>query len=113
MINVDTKISIGELTDWQLLWMCVELEHDVIGKRLSVDEIADACTRIEDRCSNMLQQWDTIYNHPSGLRDELQKLPRWIELSNLLLQARQEAYDKHLKAHSNGLRTKLSLQHAE
>lgn len=110
MINAATKISIGDLTDWQLLWMCVDIEYEVLKKRLSVDEVADACALIEGRRMMLMQQWDTIYDHPSGLRDELQKSPRWIKLDELLMQARHEAYDRGRNAHSDMLRTKLGIK---
>lgn len=110
MITGDTKISIKELTDWNLNWMCVDVEYGAINKRLNVDETADFCNRIEFRRSMLMQQWNTIYDHPTGLREELQKLPNWVKLEDLLKQVRQEAYDRALIAHQDALRQKLGIR---
>lgn len=110
MITGDTKISIKELTDWQLNWMCVDLEYGVLKKQLSVDEVADFCERIEFRRSMFMQQWDMIYDHPTGLRDELQKLPNWRKLDDLLMEVRHKAYDRALNMQRDVLRTKLGIK---
>lgn len=96
MINGDTKISIKELTDWNLHWMCVDLEYGTGKKQLTADEAADFCERIEGRRIILMQQWNTIYDHPTGLREELQKLPNWRKLDDLLMEVRHKAYDRAL-----------------
>lgn len=109
-ITVNTKVTIGDLTDWNLLWLCVDVEYDIIRKRLDVDATAAACDSIEGRRTSLMRQWNTIYDHPIGLHDELQKSPRWIKLDELLVQARHEAYDRSLNAHRDMLRTKLGIK---
>lgn len=110
MINGDTKISIKELTDWNLHWMCVDLEYGTGKKQLTADEAADFCDRIEGRRIILMQQWDMIYDHPTGLRDELQKLPNWRKLDDLLMEVRHKAYDRALNAQRDALRTKLGIK---
>ena len=109
MINGDTKISIKELTDWNLHWMCIDLEYGT-KKQLTVDETVDLCDRIEGRRIFLMQQWDMIYDHPIGLREELQKLPNWRKLDDLLMEVRHKAYDRALNIQRDALRTKLGIK---
>ena len=109
MITGDTKISIKDVTDWNLHWLCVEIEYNVLNKDLSLEQTVDACASIEGRRDTVLYQWDTIYDHPTGLREELQKLPNWSKLKDLLQQARQQAYNRSSKQHRDMLHQKLGI----
>jgi hypothetical protein len=79
-------------------------------KQLTVDELADFCERIEGRRIILMQQWNTIYDHPTGLREELQKLPNWRKLDDLLMEVRHKAYDRALNLQRDALRTKLGIK---
>lgn len=110
MTTPDTKISIHELTNWELHWLCVEVEYNIADKDLQLPELLLAIGSIEGRREAIFHRWDEIYDHPTGLRDALKKMPKYIELNQRLHEVKQKAFARNLQAHRAMLESSLGIE---
>lgn len=111
--NLKTSITIEEATDWCLHWLCVEVRFNLDDRRSSLEQTIATLNRVTTLRQELLHRWDTIYDHPAGLRDAIRAMPKWKELQDLMDEARMKAFAREVKQFKLSIASKLGIDNAE
>lgn len=112
--NLKTSITIEEVTDWYLHWLCVDLRFNLLGQQSpSLEKTVAIVNRVQVQRQEILHRWDTIYDHPAGLRDAIRAMPKWKELQDLMDEARMKAFAREVKQFKLSIASKLGIDNAE
>lgn len=111
--NLKTSITIEEATDWCLHWLCVEVKFNLDDRRSSLEQTVATLSRVTALRQELLHRWDTIYDHPTGLRDAIRAMPKWKELQDLLDEARMKAFAREVKQFKLSIASKLGIDNVE
>jgi hypothetical protein len=112
--NLKTSITIEEATDWYLHWLCVDLRFNLLGQQSpSLEKTVATLNRVNTFRQEILHRWDTIYDHPTGLRDAIRAMPKWKELQDLMQEARMKAFAQEVKQFKLSIASKLGIDNAE
>lgn len=112
--NLKTSITIEEATDWYLHWLCVEIRFVLTDRSApSLEQAVATLTRMQVQRQEILHRWDTIYDHPTGLRDAIRAMPKWKELEDLMQEARMKVFAQEIKRFKFSIASKLGIDNVE
>lgn len=98
--DLNTNISINELVDWHLHWLIVDVDFSLLKHPdLPVADVKNKVTRLLSIRSGIVNQLNTIYDHPDKLDEQLRQLPKWQLLEQKLEAARQQAIKSSMASH--------------
>ena len=98
--DLNTNISIKELVDWHLHWLIVDVDFSLLKHPdLPVADVENTVKRLTGIRAGIVNQLNTIYDHPQKLEDQLRELPKWKLLDQQLEAARQQAIKTSMASH--------------
>jgi hypothetical protein len=108
-VSLSTTISLKELVDWQLHWLCADIEHNILSKAISTDVFVERLALIAGFRSRIVTDLNTIYDYPPRLEDEIRALPKWKALEELIQYAKERRLEHELRSVESQLRAQLGL----
>lgn len=98
--DLNTNISIKELVEWHLHWLTVDVDFSLLKHpKLPVADVEKKVKRLTEIREVLVNQLNTIYDHPEKLHEQLRQLPKWQLLEQKLEAARQQAIKTSMASH--------------
>jgi hypothetical protein len=99
MTTLDTTLTLKELIDWRLHWLCCDLEHatshpphsNVLEKQASLIKHSRGARK------RLMWEINTIYGHPTNLIDDIRALPNWSRFDEAVNKLCADVHKMHLK----------------
>lgn len=99
MTTLDTTITLKELIDWRLHWLCCDLEHAAAHPPHSnvLEQQASLIKYSRGARERLMWEVNTIYDYPTNLDKEVRALPNWSRFDEAVNKLCADLRNTHLK----------------